>query len=145
MNLISLFTGAGGLDLGFEKAGFNIIWANEFDPSIWKTYKRNFSKTVLDRRNITKVPSNEIPDAFGIIGGPPCQSFSLAGRREKDNHRNKLFLSFAEMTEILNPKLILFENVTGILRPFKSDDGKKYYSWIEVAKKFNSIGYKVYC
>ncbi|NKQ41332.1 MAG: hypothetical protein HF962_07155 [Sulfurovum sp.] len=79
MNIISLFSGAGGLDLGFKKAGFNTTWANEYDKNIWETYEKNFPHTKLDRRSITKIPSSEIPETLGIIGGPPCQSWSEAG------------------------------------------------------------------
>ena len=79
MKLVSLFTGAGGLDLGFEKAGFHVIWANEYDKSIWETFEHNFSHTKLDKRSITEVQSHEVPDADGFIGGPPCQSWSEAG------------------------------------------------------------------
>ena len=76
---VSLFSGAGGLDKGFKKAGFDIVWANEFDSSIWATFEYNFPKTFLDKRDIRLVPSSDIPDCIGIIGGPPCQSWSEAG------------------------------------------------------------------
>ena len=91
MNVISLFSGAGGLDLGFEKAGFNIEWANEFDKDIWETYEKNH-KNFLDKRDIRKIPLDEIPDCDGIIGGPPCQSWSEAGACKGINDdRGKLF------------------------------------------------------
>ena len=76
MNIISLFAGAGGLDLGFKQAGFKTIWANEYDKDIWETFEKNFTDTTLDRRSISKVPSSEIPETLGLIGGPPCQSMS---------------------------------------------------------------------
>ena len=75
-NIVSLFSGAGGLDLGFEKAGFSTIWANEYDKKIWATFEKNFPNTILDRRSITDITPEEIPDCDGIIGGPPCQSWS---------------------------------------------------------------------
>ena len=77
MKIVSFFSGAGGLDLGFEKAGFNIIWANEYDRTIWETYEKNHKNTFLDRRSIVEIESSEVPDCDGIIGGPPCQSWSL--------------------------------------------------------------------
>jgi DNA (cytosine-5)-methyltransferase 1 len=69
MKIVSLFAGAGGLDLGFEKAGFRTIWANEFDKNIWATFEHNFPHAKLDRRSITDVAPEEIPDSDGIIGG----------------------------------------------------------------------------
>lgn len=69
IKIVSLFSGAGGLDLGFEKAGFQTIWANEYDKNIWETYEHNFPNVKLDRRSITDVKPEEIPDCEGIIGG----------------------------------------------------------------------------
>ena len=60
MNIISLFTGAGGLDLGFKQADFKTIWANEYDKDIWKTFEKNFTDTILDRRSITQISSMEV-------------------------------------------------------------------------------------
>ncbi len=71
---VSFFSGASGLDLGFTKAGFDVLWANEYD--IWETYEKNRKKTILDRRSIVGIDSSEVPDCDGIIGGPPCQSWS---------------------------------------------------------------------
>jgi DNA (cytosine-5)-methyltransferase 1 len=79
MKIATFFAGAGGLDLGFTKAGFDCIWANEYDKEIWETYEKNHPKTVLDRRSITDIASDEVPNCDGIIGGPPCQSWSEAG------------------------------------------------------------------
>ncbi|MCB4748755.1 MAG: DNA cytosine methyltransferase [Sulfurovum sp.] len=116
MNIISLFSGAGGLDLGFEKAGFNTIWANEYDKDIWETYEKNFPHTKLDRRSITKIPSNEIPETLGIIGGPPCQSWSEAGSlRGIDDHRGQLFFEFIRLLKDKKPLFFLAENVSGML------------------------------
>ena len=76
MNVVSFFAGAGGLDLGFKKAGFNVIWANEYDKEIWETYEKNHPESILDRRSIVDIPASDVPDCDGIIGGPPCQSWS---------------------------------------------------------------------
>jgi len=116
MNIISLFSGAGGLDLGFEKAGFNTIWANEYDKDIWETYEKNFPHTTLDRRSITKIPSSDVPEALGIIGGPPCQSWSEAGSlRGIDDHRGQLFFDFIRLLKDKKPLFFLAENVSGML------------------------------
>lgn len=116
MNIVSLFAGAGGLDLGFKNAGFNVVWANEFDKEIWETYEKNHPETFLDRRSITKIKSTEIPDCIGIIGGPPCQSWSEAGalRGIKDN-RGQLFFDFIRILKDKQPLFFLAENVSGIL------------------------------
>lgn len=116
MNIVSFFAGAGGLDLGFQKAGFNVIWANEFDKEIWKTYESNHPDTILDKRSITDIPAEEVPDCDGIIGGPPCQSWSEAGaaRGIKDK-RGQLFYDFIRILEEKQPKFFLAENVSGML------------------------------
>src|SRR5690554_262468 len=116
MRIVSLFAGAGGLDLGFSKAGFNVIWANEFDKDIWETYKKNHPKTHLDKRSITQIPDEDVPDCDGIIGGPPCQSWSEAGsmRGIKDK-RGQLFFEFIRLLEAKQPYFFLAENVSGML------------------------------
>ena len=116
MNIISLFSGAGGLDLGFEKAGFHTVWANEYDKDIWETFEKNFPSTKLDRRSIVKIPSIEIPEAIGLIGGPPCQSWSEAGSlRGIDDHRGQLFFEFIRILRDKKPLFFLAENVSGML------------------------------
>lgn len=116
MNIISLFSGAGGLDLGFEKAGFKTIWANEYDKEIWETFEKNFPHTKLDRRSIVNIPSSEIPEAVGLIGGPPCQSWSEAGKsRGIDDHRGQLFFEFIRVLRDKKPLFFLAENVSGML------------------------------
>lgn len=116
MNLISLFSGAGGLDLGFEAAGFKTLWANEYDKEIWETYEQNFPKTKLDRRSIRDVDSKEIPECDGIIGGPPCQSWSEAGSlRGIEDNRGQLFFDYIRLLRDKQPKFFLAENVSGML------------------------------
>lgn len=116
MNIVSLFSGSGGLDLGFKKSGCKIIWANEFDKSIWETFEKNHSDTFLDKRSIINVESSEIPDCDGIIGGPPCQSWSEAGSlRGINDERGKLFYDFIRIIREKQPKFFLTENVPGML------------------------------
>lgn len=138
MKLVSLFTGAGGLDLGFEKAGFNVVWANEFDKSIWDTFESNFPHTHLDKRSITDIPSSEIPTAVGIIGGPPCQSWSEAGaQRGINDRRGQLFFEYVRVLKDKRPLFFLAENVSGILHPRHSE------AFIKIIQEFAGAGYNV--
>jgi len=116
MNVVSLFAGCGGLDLGFEKAGFNIVWANEFDNTIHATYKLNHPKTILNTSDIRELTGEDIPDCDGIIGGPPCQAWSEGGnRRGIEDPRGQLFLDFIRIVKDKRPKFFVIENVRGIL------------------------------
>jgi DNA (cytosine-5)-methyltransferase 1 len=138
MRLISLFSGAGGMDLGFEKAGFNVIWANEYDHTIWKTYKRNHS-AFLDKRDIRKIESSEMPDCDGIIGGPPCQSWSEAGAlRGINDERGKLFYQFIRILRDKRPKFFVAENVSGMLADIHKTAVEN------IIKMFNEAGYNVH-
>ena len=114
--VVSLFSGAGGLDKGFEQAGFDIIWANEYDSTIWDTFQYNFPNTILDKRSIRNVPSCDIPECIGIIGGPPCQSWSEAGAlRGIEDERGQLFYEFIRILRDKKPLFFLAENVEGML------------------------------
>ena len=116
MKLISLFCGAGGLDLGFHKAGFTTIAANEFDKKITPTYKANFPNALLIEGDIRNVFSLEFPDADGIIGGPPCQSWSEAGALKgiKDQ-RGQLFYEYIRVLRDKQPLFFVAENVSGMM------------------------------
>lgn len=138
MNLISLFTGAGGLDLGFEKAGFNVAWANEFDKTIWDTLLFNFPHVKLDKRSIVEIPSHEIPAAVGIIGGPPCQSWSEAGAgRGINDKRGQLFFEYIRIIHDKEPLFFLAENVSGMLFPRHRD------AFNDILKQFKDLNYNV--
>lgn len=121
MNLISLFCGCGGLDLGFEKAGFNIPVANEFDKTIYPTFKANHPRTHLIEGDVRKVQKEDIAEYIngevdGIIGGPPCQSWSEAGAlRGINDERGKLFYDYIRILRDFQPKFFLAENVSGML------------------------------
>lgn len=138
MNIASLFSGCGGLDLGFESKGFNIIWANEYDKTIYPTYKHNFPNTKLDTRNLCDIPSEEIPDCDGIIGGPPCQSWSAGGARKgfKDK-RGNLFLEFIRVIRDKQPSFFVAENVEGLLRSNNKD------ALARIIEQFEEAGYIV--
>jgi DNA (cytosine-5)-methyltransferase 1 len=111
--VVSLFTGIGGLDLGFERAGFDIIWANDIMQSAAEAYRVNFNRTMvvedLNQFNLKKLPKADV-----VIGGPPCQSFSLVGQRRKDDDRGKLVFRFLDTVRHLEPTAFVMENVPGI-------------------------------
>ena len=117
MQVISLFSGCGGLDLGLERAGFEIPVANEFDKTIWATFKANHPKTKLIEGDIRNIKESDFPDSVdGIIGGPPCQSWSEAGAlRGIDDDRGKLFFDYIRILKDKQPKFFLAENVSGML------------------------------
>lgn len=138
MKIVSLFTGAGGLDLGFEKAGFDIIWANEFDKKIWATFEHNFPKVKLDHQSITDVSVDEIPDCDGIIGGPPCQSWSEAGAgRGINDKRGQLFFDYIRILKTKQPKFFLVENVSGLI------SSRHRASFENFLKQFEECGYNI--
>lgn len=212
MKYIELFSGCGGLSLGLQSVGFELIMANELSPMAAETYAYNFfnedltknkspihtlwlssnfpldemgkrlredprsfpsintknryselnenidlNKTLIvgnirelniflekNSQLIEKIKSHDIDL---IAGGPPCQSFSLAGLREKDHDRNTLPIEFADFVKKINPKIVLLENVSGILSPFvtKDDNTKKYHAWFEVSKVFAKQKYLPLC
>lgn len=116
MKIISLFSGAGGLDLGFERAGFEIAMANEYDKTIWATYEKNHTAPLI-KGDIRNIKETDFPDEIdGIIGGPPCQSWSEAGSlRGIDDDRGQLFFDYIRILKDKQPKFFLAENVSGML------------------------------
>ena len=217
LNHIELFAGCGGLSLGLESVGFELLLANELSPMAAETFAYNFFNEDLtalaeqhkfpthtlwlnsqhkdlkprlrenpfdfpafEQKAFSDIPNEpaslkgklvvgsivelnklldtypeyaeQLKTAFGktggldlVSGGPPCQSFSMAGKREKDNDKNSLPWAFANFVKHTQPKVALLENVTGILRAFKDDEGNSFHAWYEVAKVFASIGYYPLC
>jgi len=146
MNYIDLFSGSGGLSLGFEKAGFKNIFSADIDPNFNKTYKRNFPKHKLIEKDIALITEAEVKKLTEgivvdiVVGGPPCQGFSMAGnigRKFIDDPRNHLFNEFARIIKIVKPRYFLMENVA---RMFTHNGGKTRE---EVIEKFNELGYTV--
>lgn len=138
MKLISLFSGAGGLDLGFEKAGFEIVIANEFDKTIWDTYEKNHTAKLL-KGDISNIDSSEFPKCDGIIGGPPCQSWSEAGSlRGINDPRGQLFYEYIRILKAKKPKFFLAENVKGMM-------AKRHNDAVEnIIQQFEQAGYDVF-
>lgn len=137
MNIVSLFSGAGGMDLGFIKAGFNIVAANEYDKTIWHTYEQNHEAPLI-RGDIRNVASSIVPDCDGIIGGPPCQSWSEAGAlRGIDDSRGQLFFEFIRLLKDKQPKFFVAENVSGMLADRHSP------AVMNILEMFKDAGYRV--
>lgn len=119
MALISLFSGAGGLDLGFHKAGFKTAVANEYDAKICPTFRRNFPDVTLIEGDIRSINETYFPNNIdGIIGGPPCQSWSEGGaKRGIDDPRGQLFRDYIRILKAVQPLFFVAENVSGMLAP----------------------------
>lgn len=111
---ISLFSGAGGLDMGFERAGFKTIWANDFDPDACKTHAQ-WSTAKIVCGDIANVDAASIPDADIMLGGFPCQGFSLSGPRKIDDSRNALYKHYVRVVRAKKPLMFVGENVKGLL------------------------------
>ncbi len=115
MRVVSLFSGAGGLDLGFKMAGHEIIWANDIYGDAVETYRHNLGDHICCK-DIAQVSTDEIPDCDIVIGGFPCQGFSVANmKRTEDDERNSLYKQLIRVIKDKNPKFFLAENVKGIL------------------------------
>ena len=137
--VVSLFSGGGGLDLGFKNAGFDIIYASDIDKDAVESYKRNVSKTI-NCEDINAVDVSNIPDSDIIVGGPPCQAFSLAGKRDVNDPRATLVFKYFDIIKAKMPKAFILENVTGILSA-KTKEKTKVID--DLKKLFESIGYKL--
>jgi DNA (cytosine-5)-methyltransferase 1 len=142
---IDLFAGAGGMSLGFEQAGFDVVAAVEVDPVHCATHKFNFPETAVIARSVVGLTAAEIRLAAGIgdrhvdcvFGGPPCQGFSLIGSRALDDPRNRLVLEFVRIVAELNAQTFVFENVKGLTL------GKQRVFLGELVQAFDDAGYSV--
>ncbi|MCM1255218.1 MAG: DNA cytosine methyltransferase [Duncaniella sp.] len=139
MNLISLFSGAGGLDKGFHNAGFNTVVADEYDKKICPTFRANFPDVKLIEGDIRKIHSSEFPDNItGIIGGPPCQSWSEGGAlRGIKDPRGQLFYEYIRILRDKQPLFFVAENVSGMLAKRNSEAVSSFL------KMFDEAGYYV--
>ncbi|HDJ3072804.1 DNA cytosine methyltransferase [Staphylococcus aureus] len=134
MKVISLFSGAGGMDLGFQQAGIEISIANEFDKNIWSTYEKNHKATLI-KSDIKDIKAKDLPfDVDGLIGGPPCQSWSEAGSRKGiDDERGQLFFEYIRILEEVKPKFFVAENVSGMMAKRHNPAVKNIVSLFEKA------------
>lgn len=157
---IDLFAGCGGLSLGLCNAGWKGLFAIEKSPDAFKTLKHNLidkkkhfnwcdwlPQTNLEINNVIKKYKSQLIELRGkvdmVVGGPPCQGFSMAGRRNESDDRNKLVKSYISFIKLVQPKIIFFENVKGFTQEFKKnrEKGKQYSNYVERALK--RAGYKV--
>lgn len=137
MKIVSLFSGCGGLDLGLIEAGHEIIWANDIFADAVATYRKNIASHV-DERDIRKIPSDEIPDCDVVVGGFPCQGFSVANmKRNVDDIRNQLYRQMVRVIRDKKPKFFIGENVKGMASLGGGEVLKKIIS------DFEKIGYSV--
>ena len=120
---IDLFAGAGGLSTGFQRAGFDIVWANDIDTNCKKTFEKNHEHAYFELGDISKIHAEDISTSSGIkkidliVGGPPCQGFSLANMQDRvlDNPKNALVLEFLRIVRELKPEYFVMENVEGLV------------------------------
>lgn len=145
-NVLDLFCGCGGLSKGFEMAGYNIVLGVDFNEPALKTYEFNHkgSKTLHGDLSAPET-FDKIDELVGertidvIIGGPPCQGFSLTGPRNFDDERNKLYLAMIESVRRYQPKAFMIENVPGMATLYKGEVKD------EILKRFRKMGYKITC
>lgn len=143
---IDLFSGSGGFSLGFENAGFENIFSVEYDAEICKTYRHNFPTHKLFECDITNLTEQEIKEAIGekrvdvVIGGPPCQGFSMAGnigRKFIDDPRNHLFQEFVRIVRVVSPSCFVMENVARLYTRLNGQTRN------EIIECFKDLGYVV--
>lgn len=141
---ISLFTGAGGLDIGFKEAGFTGVMASDIMPQAQESFTYNYPNEPYILGDIRKLPISEIKKVIGersidvIIGGPPCQGFSNMGNKNSADPRNLLFESYVKIVDAIRPKCFLFENVKGLKTMFEG----RYFE--KVVSSFRGIGYNLH-
>lgn len=148
LKYIDLFAGAGGFSLGFDNKGFQNVFSIDIEPSFCETYKYNFSNHQLVEKDICELSDTEIKylkefeEVDVVIGGPPCQGFSIAGnigRKFTDDPRNRLFKEFVRVVDVVKPKFFVMENVARLYTHNKGETRK------EILNDFENLGYKVEC
>lgn len=138
MNVASLFSGIGGIDLGFQQADFKIVWANERDAAACKTYRFNFGKSYLQEGDIRNIETKNIPDFDVLAAGFPCQSFSTAGfQKGFRDPRGSLFFEIIKIIKSHHPKIVFLENVENIIE----HDAQK--TFLKIFNELAECGYTV--
>ena len=137
MKVLSLFSGIGGIDLGFLQAGFDIVWANDLDHDACITYRNNFKETIVEA-DISVVSAGKIPDADILAAGFPCQPFSIMGYKKGfEDPRGNLFFEIARIADAKKPKIILLENVENLMY---HDNGRTF---LVIYNTLAELGYGV--
>jgi DNA (cytosine-5)-methyltransferase 1 len=137
MKIASFFSGVGGLDLGFTNAGFKLAFANDNWSKSWETFEKNHGIKV-DKRHIKKISPEEVPEVVGFVGGPPCQSWSLAGAmRGIKDPRGRVFYNYVKLIAKKKPLFFVAENVAGMV-------SKRHLpEFLKIFYSFKKIGYNV--
>jgi DNA (cytosine-5)-methyltransferase 1 len=139
MKVCSLFAGIGGICLGFKQAGFEIVWANEYDSAACKTYRHNFGNSYLVEADIRDIKASNIPDFDVLVAGFPCQPFSIAGRQKGFNDkRGNLFFEITRIIDAKRPKVIFLENVANLV---EHDEGRTF---LVIYNSLAQFGYTIY-
>lgn len=138
----SLFSGIGGIDLGFEQSGFEIAWANDFDAAACKTYRNNFPSTILIEDDVRNINPCALSDIDVLVAGFPCQPFSVMGyRRGFNDPRGNLLFEIARFIDVKRPKVVFLENVKNLM---EHDNGKTFLVIYNALAQFGySVKYKV--
>lgn len=145
--VIDLFSGAGGLSRGFYDANFNVVFGIDFDDMALKTFAKNHGDAksmkldLFDLENVDLIKelfNKEYNELDVLVGGPPCQGFSLAGKRKADDERNKLYKAMVKAASILKPKAVVLENVPGMLTLYDGAGKKRIF------EDFEELGYKMH-
>ena len=134
---ISLFSGAGGMDLGFRRAGVDIIWANDFNAAACETYRENFGEEI-HCGSLMDFDYKALPDCDLVFGGPPCQGFSVAGKMDPDDPRSKLVFEFQKVVGAKRPQFFVMENVAALGRLAKFEAVRK-----RLLDGYRKMGYAV--
>ncbi|MBS1722830.1 MAG: DNA cytosine methyltransferase [Armatimonadetes bacterium] len=138
IEFVSLFSGCGGLDLGLHQAGFRSVYANEHDARVVPTYRKNFPDTPVTQQDIRTLDASTFPAARGIVGSPPCQSWSAAGaQRGASDPRGQLFFLYCDIIAARRPEFFIAENVAGML------EGKKAEAFQYLVGQLQHCGYHV--
>ena len=139
LSVVSLFSGCGGFDLGFKWAGYDIKWANDISKDAYKTYRNNISDKI-ELGDLNSIGIENIPSCDAIIGGPPCQPFSLVGKRDSNDNRHDLVYLFARAIKEVRPTIFIMENVVG-LKSSIDQHGERIFP--KLIQEMSSHGYKI--